>query len=90
MDLIPGFIKTDFFRKLTALIFALLVWWKISMQIGTEEIIRNVPVKIVDNISTIALENNSPKTVNLVIKSVAYTRGSISPSDIKININLPV
>jgi len=46
--------------------------------------------KIVDNISTIALENNSPKTVNLVIKSVAYTRGSISPSDIKININLPV
>lgn len=89
MKYIPDFIKIDFFRKAIALLFALLVWWKISMQIGSEEVIRNIPVNIAENISTVPIEKKSSESVNLIIRTISQRRGAISPSDIKITINLP-
>ncbi len=89
MKYIPDFIRVDFLRKAIALLFALLVWWKISMQIGTEEVIRNVPINIIENISTVPSEKKSTESVNLVVRTISQRRGAISPSDIKISINLP-
>jgi YbbR domain-containing protein len=84
-----SFIKEDFFRKLIALAFALLVWWKISLQIGVEETIRNIPVRIIDNPNLISMEE-SVKHVDITVKTASQrSRKLLSASDFAIEIRLP-
>lgn len=89
MKYIPDFIRVDFVRKAIALLFAMLVWWKISMQIGNEEIVRGIPVRIEENLSTVCTEEPVQRTVNMTVRTLSQRRGLLSPSDIRITIRLP-
>jgi YbbR domain-containing protein len=85
---IPGIIRRDYLRKLIAICFALLVWWKISMQIGVEEIIRNVPVNIVTSEQTVNLDD-SVRYVDITIRGRSQKRlNQLSPSDFKIQLEV--
>jgi YbbR domain-containing protein len=85
---IPGIIRRDYLRKLIAVCFALLVWWKISMQIGVEEIIRNVPVNIVTSEQTVNLDS-SVNYVDITIRGRSQKRlNMLSPSDFKIQLDV--
>ncbi len=85
---IPGIIRRDYLRKLIAVCFALLVWWKISMQIGVEEIIRNVPVNIVTSEQTVNLDD-SVRYVDITVRGRSQKRlNQLSPSDFKIQLEI--
>ena len=85
---IPGVIKHDFLRKLIALCFALLVWWKISIQNGVEEVIRNVPVHIVTSEQTVNLED-SVRYVDLTVRGRSQKRlNLLSQNDFKLEISV--
>ncbi len=85
---IPGIIRHDFLRKLIAICFALLVWWKISMQIGMEEIVRNVPINIISEEKTVNLEDGV-KHVDLTVRGRSQKRlNLLSPNDFKIEIRI--
>lgn len=85
---IPGIIRHDYLRKLIAVCFALLVWWKISMQIGVEEIIRNVPVNVVTTEQTINLDE-AVKYVDIAVRGRSQKRlNMLSPSDFKIQLDV--
>ncbi len=85
---IPGIIRHDYLRKLIALCFALLVWWKVSMQIGIEEIIRNVPVNIVTDEKT-AILDEGVKYVDLTVRGRSQKRlNLLSPNDFKMEIHI--
>ena len=85
---IPGIIRRDYLRKLIAVCFALLVWWKISMQIGVEEIIRNVPVNIVTSEQTVNLDE-SVKYVDITVRGRSQKRlNLLSSSDFKIQLEV--
>jgi YbbR domain-containing protein len=84
-----SFIKEDVFRKLIALAFAMLVWWKISLQIGVEETIRNIPVRIIDNPNLISMDENV-KHIDITVKTASQKRLKLlSASDFAIEIRLP-
>jgi YbbR domain-containing protein len=81
-------ISRDYLRKLIAVCFALLVWWKISIQIGVEEIIRNVPVNIVTSELTVNLDE-SVKYVDITVRGRSQKRlNTLSPSDFKIQLEV--
>ncbi len=85
---IPGIIRRDYLRKLIAICFALLVWWKISTQIGVEEIIRNVPVNIVTSEQTVNLDE-SVRYVDITVRGRSQKRlNLLSPSDFKIQLDV--
>lgn len=85
---IPGIIRRDYLRKLIAVCFALLVWWKISMQIGVDEIIRNVPINIITSEQTVNLDENT-RYVDITIRGRSQKRlNQLSPSDFKIQLEV--
>ncbi|MFA6292734.1 MAG: CdaR family protein [Victivallales bacterium] len=85
---IPGIIRRDYLRKLIAVCFALLVWWKISTQIGVEEIIRNVPVNIVTSEQTVNLDE-SVRYVDITVRGRSQKRlNMLSPSDFKVQLEV--
>ncbi|OGV36529.1 MAG: hypothetical protein A2X48_04100 [Lentisphaerae bacterium GWF2_49_21] len=85
---IPGIIRHDYLRKLIALCFALLVWWKISIQIGIEEIVRNVPVQIATSEQTVNLDEDI-RYVDLTVRGRSQKRlNLLSPNDFKIEIEI--
>ncbi len=59
------------------------------MQIGDEEIVRNVPLRIIDSQEVIATEECDVSTVNITVRGVSHRRNIFSPSDFKIDIHLP-
>ncbi|OGV55745.1 MAG: hypothetical protein A2X45_15810 [Lentisphaerae bacterium GWF2_50_93] len=85
---IPGIIRHDYLRKLIALCFALLVWWKVSMQIGIEEIVRNVPVNVIAGENTVNLDD-SVKYVDITVRGRSQKRlNLLSPTDFKIELHV--
>ncbi len=83
---IPGFIRKDFFRKLIALFFALLVWWKVSSVTGIKETIRSVPVEIrtAGNVTVLGPTNK----VNIIVRGSQKKISNLSPTDIKVELSV--
>lgn len=82
---IPPFIRYDFLRKLIALFFAVLVWWKVSSEIGVEEVIRQVPVDISTSPNIMILDDKIPN-VDVTLHGSQKLLNLLSPSDIKVKI----
>lgn len=86
---LPGMLRHDFFRKIIAVIFAVIVYWKVSQQIGVEDMVENVRLDVVSYGGIMVLDENV-RAVKLMIK--AKSKGilnSVSPSDFKLVIEIP-
>lgn len=80
---VPSFIRNDFFRKILALCFAILVYHMVSTKIGVEEKIANVPVELELPANLVNL-NSKPMTVTVLARGSSKNLAGISPADIKI------
>jgi YbbR domain-containing protein len=81
---IPGIIRRDFLRKLIALVFAGMLWWNVSQQIGSEHIIRNVPVVISAPTGIEILDNDTPRRIDVTVRSSQRRINLLQPTDLKV------
>lgn len=89
MGFLPAFIRHDFIRKFIALFFALIVFYKVSKQIGIEETVDNVKLNLFPLGNLVVLGD---ETVSLKITVKAQdqkTLLSITPADFKFNLEIP-
>ena len=84
--IIPGFIRHDFWRKLIALLFAIMVYARIEKLITVDGEVSNVPVNIILSEDVMNLNKKDIK-LNLRIKATRQIISALSPSDFKINID---
>ncbi|MCP4179328.1 MAG: hypothetical protein GY756_16335 [bacterium] len=84
---IPKFIRRNFGRKAIAVAFALLVYFKVSNQLGEESIITNVPVNITayGNVEVLAY---APTEITLTVKGTKNKIRLLSASDINIDLKV--
>lgn len=80
---VPGFIRNDFFRKLIALIFAVLIWHKVSSEIGEEKKLQGVPVLITAK-GDVEIMEYMPKSVTVTIRGYQRRLNLVSSSDISV------
>lgn len=82
---IPRIIRYDFFRKMIALFFALLLWRSVDSQLSEHETLRDIPINV-------SLSNNmqcmsiNPTNVTLKVKASRYALNKLSSADIEVNI----
>jgi YbbR domain-containing protein len=83
---VPGIIRRDFLRKAIALAFAVLVWKQVSVQIGIEDTIQNVPVTITAPAGIEILDNDIPRLVDVTVLGSLRRRNPLQASDLKAEI----
>lgn len=82
---VPYFIRHDFWRKAIALFFAFLIYFIVSVKIGQERKISNVPVEI-DLPTTLACMDKKTPQVNLSLKGSKQKLNEVTASSIKIRV----
>lgn len=82
---IPGFIRRDFWRKLLALAFALLLYFSISSRLGTEERIPNVPVQLDLPSELVNMDKFSP-LVTVTVRGSKRALAETGASSLKIRV----
>lgn len=82
---VPEFIRRNFLRKMIALIFAILVYMKVSTEIGEEKIIQGIPINFVThgNIEVMAFK---PKTINITVRASKRNINLITHNDIRVEV----
>ncbi len=84
----PGIIRKDFWRKLIALFFALLVYYTVQItQLGAERSISGIPVKIEIPNDLINISAQNP-TVTVMVRGSQRRIKELSPSDFKVKITV--
>lgn len=83
---IPGFIRNDFWRKLIALFFAILIWQRVDSEIAELDTLRDIPVNIILP-PNLEQTNDSPIKVNLKVKA---SRRILNNLNVKEDINIDV
>lgn len=81
---VPKIIRNDFWRKLIALFFALLIYIMVSSRIGTEKSIDNVPVKITIPSKLVNL-NKQVRKVSVMVRGSKRQLNKLTASDIQIS-----
>ncbi|HJO91978.1 MAG TPA: CdaR family protein [Victivallales bacterium] len=84
---IPKFIRRNFGRKAIALAFALLVYFKVSNQLGEESIITNIPVNITAYGSVEVLAY-APTKITITVKGSKNKIRLLTASDINIDLKI--
>jgi YbbR domain-containing protein len=84
--ILPGFIVNDFWRKIIALFFAVLVWERVSARLDESQKIRGIPV-VLSMPGYIPLDNKSVK-VDIVLRGSQQQLNKITANDIKITLNV--
>ena len=82
---VPLFIRRNFGRKVIAIFFAILVYVKVSSQLGEEKVLQRIPINIVAH-GNIDVMNYQPNTVNVTIRGSKRKVSLLSSSDIRIEI----
>jgi len=82
LRILPGFIVNDFWRKVIALFFAILVWERVTARLDESQKIRSIPVAI-SMPGYVPLDNKSVK-VDIVLRGSQQQLNKITPNDIKI------
>ena len=86
---IPEFITNNFERKFVALLFALIVYYKISLGIGFEESFDGMKLNVETGDNTVLIES-SVATLKVTVKSFSKrSLNTISASDFKARIKIP-
>ncbi len=81
---VPRIIRHDFWRKLIALFFALLVYFLVSNRIGTEIRIDNVPVSLTIPAKLVNMSREIPK-VTVSVRGSKRQLNKLASSDIRIS-----
>jgi YbbR domain-containing protein len=85
-NLIPGFIAHDFWRKLIALFFAILVWGRVAARLDDNQNIRAIPVVI--SMPGYVLLDDAPPKVSVILRGSKQRLNKISLNDIQIKVLL--
>jgi len=80
---LPKFIRRNFVRKLIAIIFAFLVYFKVSNQLGEEWLIQNVPITFIKN-SNIEVLAYKPSCVDVMVRGSKNRVRLLTQNDVKI------
>ena len=83
---IPGFIANDFWRKVIALFFAVLVWERVTARLDVSQKMRNIPVTI--SMPGFVLLENRHVSVDLELKGSQQHLNRITLNDIKIDVTV--
>ncbi|MCF7791231.1 MAG: hypothetical protein K9M56_04450 [Victivallales bacterium] len=84
---VPYFIRHNFLRKVIAVFFAILVYLKVSTEIGEEKIIQGVPVNFITH-GNIEIMTYKPKTVNLTVRTSKKSINLLTASKFRVDINI--
>ena len=82
---IPLLIKRNFARKLIAIFFAILVYMKVSTQLGEEQVLQRIPINVVAH-GNLDVMNYTPKTIAVTISGSKQKIKLLTPSDIRVEI----
>ncbi len=82
---IPHFIKHDFWRKAIALFFAFLIYFIVTVKIGQERKINNVPVEL-ELPSTLAYMDKKALQVSVTLKGSNQKLNKVTASSMKIRV----
>ena len=82
---IPLFIRRNFGRKVIAVFFAILLYMKVSTQLGEEQILQRIPINVVPH-GNIDVMNFYPETVDITVRGSKQKIRLLTPSDIRIEI----
>ena len=80
--LIPGFIAHDFWRKLIALFFAILVWDRVTTRIDDTQKLRGIPVHISMPEGFVIIDDALPK-IDVTVKGSKRRLNRLTPGDIE-------
>lgn len=83
---IPGFIANDFWRKVIALFFAVLVWERVTAKLDVSQTMRSIPVTL--SMPGYVLLENRQVRVDLELKGSQQHLNRITSKDIEINVNV--
>jgi YbbR domain-containing protein len=82
---IPSFIRRNFLRKVIAIFFAILVYMKVSTELGEEKIIQGVPINFVTH-GNIEVMGFKPRDVNITIRASKKSVNLLTHSGFRIDI----
>lgn len=85
---VPGLLRRDLVRKLIALVFAVLVWKKVSTQIGTEEVRRDVRVEITAPAGIEILDEELPRKIEVTVRGSPRRLNLLQSSDLKAELQI--
>lgn len=86
-NIIPNIIRKNFLRKVIAITFAVIVYIKISHEVGDRKVIRQVPIDL-DIPANIEVVNYTPKRINVTVKGAEKAINLINSSNIQVDLPL--
>ncbi len=89
IERVPSFIRRDFPRKAISVFFGILLYWKVSMQIQSEEVIDDVRLNIVPPANMAVLGDEQVPIKVIVRNSGHKSLLNLSPGDFKFTIEVP-
>ncbi|NOY75794.1 MAG: hypothetical protein GXP32_08390, partial [Kiritimatiellaeota bacterium] len=84
---VPGFIRRDFWRKVIALFFAILIWARVSAQLEDEQIFRDLPVSISIPPGYVVMDS-APITTDITLKGSKQRLLRLKPTDLTISVGI--
>jgi len=84
---VPNFIRRNFGRKVIAIFFAILVYVKVSNQLGEEQVFQRIPVHVVAQ-GNIEVMNFKPEFIDVTVKGTKRTVRLTTPTDINIEVSI--
>ena len=83
--IIPGFIAHDFWRKLIALFFAVLVWDRVTTRIDDTQKLRGIPVQISMPEGFVMTDDKKP-SIDVTLKGSKQRLNKLVPRDVEAGI----
>ena len=85
IKLLPDFIAHDFLRKFIALIFAILIWGRVSSKLDDEEKIRGIHVEIRMPQEFVLMED-TPFDIDVTLRGSKQKLNKITSEDLKVSV----
>ena len=85
--IVPGFIANDFWRKLIALFFAVLVWERVTTRIDDTQKLRGIPVQISMPEGFVIIDDKRPR-IDVTLKGSKQRLNKLVPGDIETRLDV--
>jgi YbbR domain-containing protein len=82
---VPSIIRRNFLRKVIAVFFAILVYTKVSTELGEEKVIQSVPINFITH-GNIEVMGYKPRTANITIRASKKSVNLLTQSGFSIDI----
>ena len=87
INLIPGFIRNDFIRKMIALFFAVFIWQRVDDEITQPDTLRDVEVNIQLPHNLVRLDDNNIK-LDVSVKASRRILSKLTKEDIELQVKV--